>query len=1024
MASEEATKDEVQVVLACPSRKIKSPGTTQLDVKINDWSFQIDCRILPDLAHDLILGMPWLKDQNVLMDFARRCLHAGNSQRHTIYWKKQTNTASEAPLTAVKIEQTTPQAIEQIQAVVTEFRDVFDNRLRQPTTNAAVMEIKLKTNKPVNTRPYRYAPAKKKVIYEEVENMLAAGVIQPSHSAYNSPIVIVSKKDGKPRFCVDYRKLNTITEDEVSQLPPIHETVKELGAAKIFTALDLKSGFWQIPLAEESRKYTAFTLPDGSSYEFRVMPFGLKNGPAAFQKLITKVLAGLIDECVKVYMDDIIIFSESMEDHIRHLHLVLERLRAHNLWVSVEKCRFAVPELEYLGHKVTADATYPLDRHSTKVQGFTVPKTVKQLRSFIGTASWLREYIPNFAELISPLTDLTKKGKKFRWTPEAEEAFNQIKGKMSEPLKLSRPEPNLHFFLQTDASAKGMGAVLFQGSPEDRKVIAYASAKFNAAEQKYHANEAECLAVVWALKRFRHFLQDQQFTLLTDSRALTWLDRFKADKAKLTRWALLLQEFNFEITHVPGRLNQLPDHLSRNPETTTRDEKEEEEQIDRLAWPTLENGAEEDENFPLLCLLEDENENPEQPLPQNATLEEKIRASHRWHEGMKRFKNRKTEIHARGPQGPEETDIANQFTVEDEIVYFTPTPDIKSVVVPRSFRTDVMKTYHDSSSANHPGQDETLRAIKRKYYWPSIRKDVQHFVKTCITCATTKSAARQEAAKPQPRMPEAPWKTVSFDILGPYPPSRGHKNRFILLATDTFSHWVEYRCVPAAKSTHAVQFIKEEICNRWGYPDKIITDNGAQFRGDIWERFLAENHISQEFSPIYHQRANPVERRVQELKKILRTKATSPDDNKWEQYLPDAIFSLRTRENAATKSTPAQLLLGYDPRRPEELPTPAEVNTAERRQQRVEQAKRRATVYARNLIPEMQKNIPTYEAGDQVLIKNQARGNFGLTWTGPHTVQRALGLHTYEIRKQDGSTVPIHIDDIRAAPPERQEPAE
>jgi hypothetical protein len=329
----------------------------------------------------------------------------------------------------------------------------------------------------------------------------------------------VKKKDGRPRFCVDYRRLNTITMDEAASLPIIQETLRDLGQAKVFTSLDLTSGYWQVPLSEESKQYTAFSTPDGGLYQFRVMPF---------QRLMCQeVLSGHLRKFAMVYLDDIIIYSQSHDEHLKHLRLVLERLQIHGLCCAPQKCHLGAKKINYLGHIVTDQGNYPQEHHLQQIQNAAPPKDRRSLRSFLGLCNWLRDYVPNFADLAYQLTDLLAQKKPYRWGTPEQEAFESVKGALSASLMLHRPDPNKTFVLQIDASGIGMAAALYQEDGADRRVISYSSASFNPTERRYHSNEQECLAVVWAIRRYRPYLEDKQFTLRTDNKAWCGCSRRK-----------------------------------------------------------------------------------------------------------------------------------------------------------------------------------------------------------------------------------------------------------------------------------------------------------------------------------------------------------------------------------------------------------------------------------------------------------------------------------------------------------------
>jgi hypothetical protein len=324
--------------------------------------------------------------------------------------------------------------------VLETFRSVSDHANCIGAVRAVTHNIRLKKDEPFRLRPYPVSDKKKKQLFQCVQEMLAAGVIERSVSDYCSPAVLVTKKDGTVRFCTDYRKLNLLTEDEAAPLPKISDALREFGSATVFSAIDLKSGYWQIPMDKASKHLTAFATPDGATYQYRVMPFGLKNAPATFQKLMTRVLEGHLGKFAHVYLDDIIIFSRDHREHLVHLRLILERLQEYGLRCATEKCRFGVTELPYLGHIVGGNHNRPQPKHLEQIRSAPTPTTRKQLQSFLGLANWVRDYVPRFAELAAPITDLLNKKSRYRWTEEAQQAFEALKEAMSPAPPSTRPQ--------------------------------------------------------------------------------------------------------------------------------------------------------------------------------------------------------------------------------------------------------------------------------------------------------------------------------------------------------------------------------------------------------------------------------------------------------------------------------------------------------------------------------------------------------------------------------------------------------
>ena len=418
-------------------------------------------------------------------------------------------------------ENVTANERETLFALSNEYRDVFlEDDFDLGHASNFSHRISRGNHQPIRQRPYRTPETVNNVIDEQVNKMLKHKTIQPSQSPWSSNVVIVRKKDGKPRFCIDYRKLNSITKKDVYPLPRISEVLDSLGNAKYFSTMDLASGYWQVPLEEENREKTAFIKKRGL-FEFLVLPISLVNSPPQFQRMMDIVLSGLQWENCLVYLDDVIVYSRTFEDHLKHLTVVFDRLRNEGLKLKPRKCEFCKFEVNYLGHVISSEGLKPDPSKLEAIQNYPIPNNVTELRSVMGLFSNYRRFVKDFSTIAAPLHKLLNKGEKYQWNAECQRAFEILRSKLTEPPILSYPDFSKPFVLYTDAAtSNGVGAVLAQEIDGKETVIGYASRSFKKNEKNYPEIEAELLAIVWAIKYFRPYLYGRKFVIITDHNPL------------------------------------------------------------------------------------------------------------------------------------------------------------------------------------------------------------------------------------------------------------------------------------------------------------------------------------------------------------------------------------------------------------------------------------------------------------------------------------------------------------------------
>jgi Integrase core domain. len=615
-----------------------------------------------------------------------------------------------------------------------------------------------------------------------------------------------------------------------------------------------------------------------------------------------------------------------------------------------------------------------------------------QLQQFLGTLNWIREYVPRAAQLTKPFTHLLQKGEKFRWTDECQQAFDSVKEAASKPLVLHRPDPTLPYYLQTDASQEGLGAVLYQETPEgNRQVISYASSTLNKTEARYHVNELEALAVVWAVKRYATLLSDVHFVLRTDNRSVLWLHKNSDSRAKLTRWSLMLQEYSFDIEHCPGKTNQLPDLLSRYPEG--REEMPDSDD-ERMTPPILRlNHLTQDELYRAVKQAQQESR-------------QCIKARRRWRI-----------YSAAQPRQRAETTFLKEYHVQNNLLWKVHNEQ-HLLVVPKRLTLRVIGSHHDTPDFAHPGREETLRQIRQTYHWRRMSEDVAKYVYRCRGCLAAKPVQRQPDAPQRAHTPQSPFEMLSIDILGPYQETRD-KNKYIIAVEDVFSKWVEAIPVPAATTPAVIRYLEHDIIPRYGPPKTIISDNGPVFRGRRYEDFAHRNQIRLELSAIYHQQANPIERRVQEIKKTLRALMGQTHERNWDKYLSKCLYVLRTRKNAATGESPSKIVLGYELPKPGQwkIPTYLLKRSQPHRVSNETIQQRQSNYQQKYHKPDQQPKV-TFRVGDRVMTRNFVvpGSQFAPAWTGPHPITRCVSDVVYEVERDGRAIFPFHVNDLRPAP--------
>ncbi|CAH8556952.1 unnamed protein product [Dicrocoelium dendriticum] len=867
--------------------------------------------------------------------------------------------------------------------------------------------------RPIKVPPRRIPIHWQGEIQKLIDEMLEKNVIQPSNSPWASPVVLVKKKDGGFRLCVDYRRLNEATRKDAYPLPRIDDLFNALGGSVYFSTLDLASGYWQVEVEESDRAKTAFVVPSGL-YEFQTMPFGLSNAPATFQRLMQKALADLIPRKCLVYLDDVIVHGKTECEHLDNLASVLECLLRVGLKLKPSKCHLLKREVAYLGHIISGDGIRTDPVKAEQVRSWPTPTTTEELRSFLGLASYYRRFIRNFSSIAAPLHSLLEKGRMFEWSKQCAEAFNHLRESLCTAPLLIFPDlsPSAgQFILDTDASDKAIGAVLSQlGSDGVERVVAYCSRSLSPRERNYCTTRKEMLALVYFIKQNRHYLLGRKFLVRTDHQSLRWLQNFKDPEGQIARWQEQLQEYDFECRHRPGKQHANADALSRIPPRNHGE------------CPSCNT-----QHVAIVNLQGAEYgrwQTAQANDPDTALIYER-----RLNGGDKPTSK---EMEGKSYEARCLWSMWDYLTTEEGVLVFNFGPTYtRRIIVPHSMVREVLSDLH--KEMGHAGINKMDEAVRRRFWWPHQRRDVINYCQACEECGTFKNPRIVNRAPLQPMVAGYPNEIVGVDLIGPLPETpRG--NRFILVMIDYFTKWCE--AIPirqADTSTVATALVNHWVCH-WGAPGQLHSDKGSCFESSLVIEVCRLLGIDKTRTTAYHPQGNgQVERTNRSLKSLLKAFADR-NINEWDNVLPRCLLAYRSTVHSSTGQTPFLMWTGREARLPSDLRLPMTQQLQSSVMEYVSklldslwQSHQSARVHLGNAHRRQKEyydkkvfGVPL-KVGDLVwLHQPQASGvpaKFHREWTGPYTVERVLSEATCMIKDRNNpNSQPIVVHFNRLKP--------
>ena len=860
-----------------------------------------------------------------------------------------------------------------LRRLLKEYQNVFREELPEglPPRRAVDHAIETGDASPVNKNAYPLSVQQLQEQTRQIEELLQRGLIRESVSPWGAPVLFVLKKTGEWRMCIDYRMLNSKTLKNAYPLPRIQECLDKLGKAKHLSSIDLLSGYWQLRVAEKDIPKTAFNTRYGK-YEFLVMPFGLTNAPATFQTLMNSILRPYIDKFVLVYLDDILVYSNSEEEHLEHLRLVFEILHQHSLYARPEKCVFNQSNVEFCGHLVGQGIVKVLDSKVKTIKDWPQPRNVQEVRQFYGLVNYYRRFIRYFSIIAAPLSDLFKshegdsrKKRPITWSTLHQAAFERLKNAITTVPVLVQPDPMKPYTIETDSSDFGNGMALYQEG-DDKKLhpVAFDGRKLRGAELRYPTHEKELLAIKDALQKWHHYIENGlPITIITDHDSLKYMNTVQKPSKRLARWIDEFQQYTLIIKYRPGNQAVVPDAISRRPDF-------------------------------------------------NALL---LRATEDYIPYIRYFlQSHSIPVDASGAARAQIIADADKFILDDDgVLYRKVKEGIMAPYIDFQFRGDLMQKMHNQYG--HLSYQSLANILESRAWWPTMVKDIYQFIAACPNCQMQQ---RQHPSQERENVKIItdpfiqPFQRWGIDLIGRLPITM-HGNRWIITAIDYATGWPIAKAIPKADEEAIADFIYNEIYMHYGAPQEIFTDGGKNLWGGVVQRYLDKIKTLHKGTSPYHPRTNG---KVERLNGIIGTMLGKMLLNKptklWDLYLDQAVFACRIRTHSTMKTSPFYLVYGRHPHllgdRNAMLPVESESAPYEERLKLLQSARKEAVIatHERALkdksVRDQLVKPHKLEEGEWVLVRHENPQKFEAKWFGPYQVVQKMLLGTYRLQDPNG----------------------
>ena len=946
-----------------------------------------------------------------------------------------------------------PKIRKEVIALVMEYADIFGEigKSEIGKTNLVEFEIKLKDGTmPVKQKVRPLNPHQRKSLQAQIETWKREDIIEETTSAWASPMVPAKKAGGAPgeiRWAVDYRLANAATETDSYPIPNIDEVLERLAGSKVYSALDAAAAYHTIPVAKKSRPVLAFTTPMGL-YTFKRMPFGPKNSGATYARFVDMLLQRLRSEHVTAYIDDILIFTGDLVEHVKQLRKVFEIHRMAGIKLRPKKTALFREETKYLGFEVSEKGIRMRPSYVKKVLEWPRPETTKQLRTFLGFTSYYRTFIKDYSTLTNEMNGMRME-KELKWDDDIQRKFEELKRRFAEAPVRSYPRYDIDepFIVTTDWSQKNMAGILSQVQDGQERFIAAHGRKCSRHEANYPSTKGELASVMSCLRKWSHILKYKRFILYTDSRALKYMKTMKQPTGLWFRWLEEIQNYDFEVRHLPGKTNTTADNLSRcdhlPPPTKEEVMEGEGEFVNSLCAPCRKQvedvvvELERDERFQEVIRAETARIRRMHEFGADVSIPEIIRLQktdpvvaevRQWIE-----EGRKPEKEALREKEEELRHYAQEFEaleIENDVLYHTIRlnaieRNVKRIVVPSDLRDACFYWSHRHLTAGHFGHKATLLRAKEKFYYPGMNTDLKLRVAECGDCLAKRNRLKLKDTVHVPQRTGFPGQRIYVDLVGPLPETH-LRERYILTVEDGFTRHVGAYPIPNKEAVTVARALFDQHCAKFGFPQGIHSDNGREFENEVWEQLCDRLGIRKTTTPTYNPQSNVVERWHRTLNAMMKV-ILERDDKEWSRYLSAMTLAYNTKVNESTGITPYMATFGREANLPVDLviPTPGEEPRTLNSHVK-ETLKRFKKIYAemrKNNETIIRRNANQYSGKRRDYMENQkvwylcprkVRGKppkLTDEWLGPYRIRKQVAEVLYEIEPAEyqGPSIVVHV---------------